>query len=1118
MVASTHNHSELTLNQQQQQFHYQDKHLSYYTNNNNNNNNNINNYSNYHQSPVCRSSQSAQDKRSRLSNVINNLKRKVPESVVSRDCVKTIDNEDRNSVERNLETLEKYVMTVLNGVIKDAETEGRVGSGGINGVIETEDSSRLKAPADSKEQVRIIADESDEINSVGHEPSAVEPAVPDGNKIADKNDISGRKEEEENKIEDVGTSYCEFKTNKLPEGSRDTEVSVKTKDSNVSSSSSSSSSSLNVTAAAIETLDVIESSSDNPDADTAILKAVTSKDNADPADPSEHQTGVKFFSNKCNFVSSEDIRTICRDLLNDLLNDIVQCEHSVDNHPPQSVGSLGFHCSLPLDKVAPVLKFCEPDGYPASLQISPKSSIPSCILTPSPTPTPTPTPTPSSSASPSSTSSPAPSTSPKSTSPTVRHLCLYCDRKFLSISLRQRHTERVHQLKGVGRRSERNSRKSSQNCQYCTDKSSSCGPGDNLEGLFQHMITCHSDKYHACIPCSTRYSTKEALNVHTRDFHSNSSGTVNVERTTSSSELLDRSKDIATVKESLCTRDLPEQQTHQSYDDKRRIEISSTTATTTITNTTTTTTITTTTTAATSTKLNIFPRLLANKDLSNPASPEFDSSFYSSVSCNIRENLLHHIDGKLLSNSSINETKQLPPQLPQPPPNSQSHSQSQSQTQSQSQQHYQTFHEPVSQIQFPIDISLTAATPVDSKEYSPSDKCENSISKYAQKPGKTSRSHPRRVSFEKYNFPRKYDGKEQWTCSIKDLSKFDIYTQLTLRKKQQVIKEKITQNRLSIQQSSSFSMSITTANAIDPSQTDLKEDPMIESSDADATTRLTEDKTVSSAVSIDDIDTIITDADTVSKESDKNYHSILHSNNLNSVSTETNTGKNADNKKSSTTEFTHEFSNFMKLKRWDECSAEAVKTDEIVYAELTGEWSRPRVYICGACSSRYLTLKEIEDHKLLAHPHVWCSHFEFTGDQRELYKHLFLPGHSSSSAVATPTTATSAKAKNLAVDDRVCTKCSKLCSTLSELHRHMLECGGDQAWLLGLFGKGKKKCKWRPFGSRSRRRRQRGMKRNIQNSQTTRVNQPREKQPSGPRVRPSDRKLFIIYSLHFFFN
>lgn len=149
---------------------------------------------------------------------------------------------------------------------------------------------------------------------------------------------------------------------------------------------------------------------------------------------------------------------------------------------------------------------------------------------------------------------------------------------------------------------------------------------------------------------------------------------------------------------------------------------------------------------------------------------------------------------------------------------------------------------------------------------------------------------------------------------------------------------------------------------------------------------------------------------------------------------------------------------------------------------------------------------------MAAHPNTWCTHFEFSGDQRELYKHLYLPGRS------VPT----AKARNALLPEKICTKCAKNCSSLAELHRHMLECAGDQVWLLGLFGNGKKKCKWRPFGSRSRRRR-RGMKRNIQNSQyqaqpyQPRGNTPKEKPPPGPRVRPSDRKKITFFQIQISF-
>ncbi|XP_076180725.1 uncharacterized protein LOC143153434 isoform X3 [Ptiloglossa arizonensis] len=441
------------------------------------------------------------------------------------------------------------------------------------------------------------------------------------------------------------------------------------------------------------------------------------------------------------------------------------------------------------------------------------------------------------------------------------------------------------------------------------------------------------------------------------------------------------------------------------------------------------------------------PILPAKDTFSNPGSPEFDSSFYSSVSCNIRENLLHHLDGKLQSTSSATIATT-------------TGSSSVVDTKPQQQQSF--YEHNVSQIQFPIDISLTAATPVYSKEYT-NEEYENS-SEYAQKPGKSNRSHPRRVSFEKYNFPRKYDGKEQWTCSIKDLSKFDISTQLSLRKKQQLLKERITLNRL-------HQIPILAASGT----TDISRD------EQNLVARKSEDpenleETLTARNNNTEVDRTTATRRDVTKSNEREVD---------------------ETKNSQATEFTLEFGSFLRLRKWDEkTSNEAAKKQEVVYAELSGEWSRPRVYICGACATKHVTLKEMEDHKASMHPNVWCSHFEFSGDQRELYKHLFLPGKD------VPT----AKAKAAILVEKVCTKCTRNCNTLPELHRHMLECGGDQAWLLGLFGNGKKKCKWRPFGSRSRRRRQRGMKRNIQNSQTPRVNTPKEKQPTGPRVRPSDRE------------
>ncbi|XP_053977429.1 uncharacterized protein LOC128875663 [Hylaeus volcanicus] len=922
-----------------------------------------------------RSTQTAQDKRSRLSNVINNLRKKVPDSRSVESPRKEEDG--RNSVERNLETLEKYVMTVLNGVIKDEENDDKEVRGKkeaetgkeqekLTDDQEDEDSKgpivkfEPSKPNESRTEIAVLSELSEKVENK-------EPPL-EYRKLANRDEslrqsedssCSGITDSQGSYEEDTKKQSCETETGEMEslKGNKCSAKETKHGDQSVQEAKNESQD---------------EEKKENRSLGAIIMERLN-----------DHQPEEK--ENRELVAENVELRNVCRDLLNDVLNGINQLidensqekeetkttENSLEfrNHRSQDLSTTSLHCSLPLDKVASVLQNCQ-------------SNEPSVPHSPS---------------SPSSSSSSQSSKSPcKPSPPTVRHLCLYCDRKFLSISLRQRHTERVHQ-QGGGRRSERNSRKPSQNCQYCSDK---CA--ENLEGLFQHMVGNHGDKYHACVQCFTRYLTREALAVHMTENHG-----VNADR--SSQQVQEKMKESCkegnqNVREKAELSSTKERRSEE-LDHEHRME-----------------------------SILLKPILQTKDAFSNPGSPEFDSSFYSSVSCNIRENLLHHLDGKLQSTSTTIVS---------------STSTSTADAKPQQQQSY--YEHNVNQIQFPIDISLTAATPVYSKEYASED-YENS-SEYAQKPGKSNRSHPRRVSFEKYNFPRKYDGKEQWTCSIKDLSKFDISTQLSLRKKQQLLKERITLNR-------------------------LQQIPLLGMS---ATTDIARDEQSISRVSneIENIEGTTTGRKNAVKSTERE-----------SVTCEI-------KKVSQATEFTVEFGSFLRLRKWDEkTSSEAAKKQEVVYAELTGEWSRPRVYICGACATKHVTLREMEDHKATTHPNVWCSHFEFSGDQRELYKHLFLPGKDVPTAKA--------KAANLA--EKVCTKCTRNCNTLPELHRHMLECGGDQAWLLGLFGNGKKKCKWRPFGSRSRRRRQRGMKRNIQNSQTPRMNTPKEKQPPGPRVRPSDRE------------
>ncbi|XP_070157425.1 microtubule-associated protein futsch [Polyergus mexicanus] len=959
------------------------------------------------------SAQTAQDKRSRLSNVINNLRKKVPDGIVKENAESPRKEEDdRNSVERNLETLEKYVMTMLNGVIKEDEEE-----------------SKEKSTEKTKEPERRRKDVEEEENSTGttvkSEPSnendieaAVVPSLEDSSTVENAEfskitDCSNTKRAIEESIE-VSEVKINQDSKELSSRIEEEYLDVEKKESSESDRDISREKKENRTLGTI----IMDRLSEHQVEERANVDVGRGRDRRDERVISENM----------------EMRAICIELLDELLNDVYltidnqknqqrveECEKMkklIDttesrikeikdsNANTQELKSL--HCSLPLDKIAFVFQNCQTNELAISRISSRSPSNP-----------------PQKSKSSSCTSSP------------VRLLCLYCDRKFLSISLRQRHTERVHQL--GGRRSERNSRKPSQNCQYCSEK---CA--DTLETLFQHMISNHGDKYHACVQCLTRYPTRETLMGHMNETHGGNSeritGQAQPEKSSSCKEFCNREMvKVLSVRE----RRYEEKELETSQGDNRQSDSTRT-------------------------------KLIATRDtIDNPASPEFDSSFYSNVSCNIRENLLHHLDGKLqtIGGGSSSYTPSIIVSG-----STTTSIESKSQQQPPQQSYYE---HSLNQIQFPIDISLTAATP---KDFSGGEEYENS-SEYARKAGKTSSgSRPRRVSFEKYNFPRKYDGREQWTCTIKDLSKFDISTQLSLRKKQQLIKERLTISRL---HQIPLSCEIT--------EVFLRDREQVESV---VETAANNQDNVDGGCNIDAASATLDIVHCDSSESPPNE-----------IKKETTTEKSSASSSScstksfTTTEFTIEFADFIRLKRREQSGNEAANIEKIIYAELSGEWSRTRIYICGACGSKHMTLKEMEDHKTSTHPRVLCSHFELTGDQREHYKHLYLPGQ----------TAPTNEARDVALVETVCTKCTKSCLNLAELHRHMLECGGDYAWLLGLTGSGKRKCKWRPFGSRSRRRRQRGMKRNIQNSQTQpriiNTERPKEKQaPAGPRVRPSDRE------------
>lgn len=149
---------------------------------------------------------------------------------------------------------------------------------------------------------------------------------------------------------------------------------------------------------------------------------------------------------------------------------------------------------------------------------------------------------------------------------------------------------------------------------------------------------------------------------------------------------------------------------------------------------------------------------------------------------------------------------------------------------------------------------------------------------------------------------------------------------------------------------------------------------------------------------------------------------------------------------------------------------------------LSGEWARPRCYVCFGCGAKFETIKLLQDHKLIEHPNTQTTHYEMVGRELiegDLHQHLYIPKHAISTGNEHAATTSEERAEKpqrgrranpviakIADDATVpCSKCKKDCAGRFELYRHMLDCVGDYAWLMA-----KKRFKYRYYGNRSRRR------------------------------------------------
>lgn len=154
-------------------------------------------------------------------------------------------------------------------------------------------------------------------------------------------------------------------------------------------------------------------------------------------------------------------------------------------------------------------------------------------------------------------------------------------------------------------------------------------------------------------------------------------------------------------------------------------------------------------------------------------------------------------------------------------------------------------------------------------------------------------------------------------------------------------------------------------------------------------------------------------------------------------------------------------------------------------AVLSGEWVRPRCYVCCACGEQTRDARTLSSHLYTQHPNAQVQHYEIVGDtllSADILKHLYVPPSQMSNRTRPPR------------GFKDCTKCNKSV-TLEDLHQHMLDCAGDTPAV-------RRKCRYRPFGVRRRRPR---LPDNIMRKKIRKDMRSRHRQKSHMRPRPRIR-------------
>ncbi|XP_057667518.1 uncharacterized protein LOC130900726 [Diorhabda carinulata] len=717
-------------------------------------------------------------------------------------------------------------------------------------------------------------------------------------------------------------------------------------------------------------------------------------------------------------------------------------------------------------------------------------------------------------------------------------LCLYCERSFASANLRQKHVERIHSIKKNRRLSSRKQNQMTVTpCFYCEKLNTT---ENTLKDLFQHLVNEHSDKYFGCLQCEERFFTNSLLSDHNTLQHPiapslpekirakdapiedatldnevtvkltrsktkpKTESTENSEPTktairSKNAKLKDLRSKKLTVKSSRIALNRRESKRLQAISDAQKkkrqkpVERGKQTA------------VNKTEPAPEkSSCINPYPEFdhfyrvkkitdhsIDNLKISSLTFDDvFDKTFFNRIKCNIEENLLHHIDGKLFKNEeSENRISNF--------------------------EKVSTVHQEIQNSaveNFGCELTLNAVTPVASLSLNSQygEDFESQI-EYGAKPSKKKAQTKKDEVHYKYFTRRKFQASILEQTENRDLSKLDMWTQLVIKKRQQ----KIIDDKKTAKEIQEYT-------ACDEYKNKIRREELNRILDRRGPFEDLREEASKKAA----LDKLNSDSeDSISHESFTEVREVLNEI-LNRVFNMTEKIEERDDDQvtmiasSQTNEpDLREIPSFLNLRRKSSlpndgeidqsdkitliCSSQETENfelptnptrgkDELI--ELSGEWARCRMYICAACGAKLPNMRYLLDHKTIYHQNVWVQHYEFVGNQSELYRHLSIPALGKVGFIENNVQCKSWKRS----DARTCTKCKKQCNTLGELHRHILECGGDWTWMLA-----RKKCKYR-YGAKSRRKRRGLVVRMHHHKRKTDSTEKKKYKYDGPRQRPSD--------------